>query len=179
MKAVKSLYAYIDKILQHTLTPLLPLLARLVFAATLLPFFINSAWTKIGASPFSPSIGAYAQILPQKAATLNYNPASFSWLDWLIVMAGTYGEIILPVLIVIGLMTRLAALGMTGFIFVMTFVDINGHNVMAGLLFDRHINSVIDQRVFWVFLLIVIAGYGAGRFSCDHLLCRKIPSGQS
>ena len=179
MKAVKSLYVYIDKILQHTITPLLPLLARLVFAATLLPFFINSAWTKIGSTPLLPSIGAYAQILPQKAAALNYNPAAFSWLDWLIVMAGTYGEIILPILIVIGLMTRLAALGMIGFIFVMTFVDINGHNVMAGLLFDRHINSVIDHRMFWIFLLVVIAGYGAGRLSGDHLLFRKTPSDQS
>ena len=176
MKPVISLYLLIDKTLSRVLPPILPLLARGIFAATLLIFFLNSAWTKLGSNPFSPSIGAYAQILPQKAAMLNYNPASFSWLDWLIVMAGTYGEIILPLLIVMGLMTRLAAIAMVGFVFVMTYVDITGHQVMSGMIFDRHINGIIDQRLFWICLLIVVAALGAGRFSLDYLLCRKSAS---
>ena len=179
MKTIISLYCSIDTISQRLLTPILPLMARLGFAATLLLFFLNSAKTKFGNSLLSPSIGGYGQILPNKAALVNYNTAGFKWLDWLIVMAGTYGEIILPILIVAGLMTRVAALGMIGFIIVMTFVDVTGHGVMIGALFDRHSNGIIDQRLFWILMLLIIAGCGAGRFSLDHILSRKISARRS
>lgn len=177
MPAAIKFYKFIEKILQHLLMPpLLPLMARLVFAATLLFYFYNSALTKFGNSLLSPSIGAYAQILPQKAAMVNYNPTAFNWFDWLIVTAGTYAEIILPILILIGLMTRLAAIGMIGFVIVMTYVDITGHHVMVGALFDGNVNGVIDQRLIWVFLLVVIAATGAGRISLDYLISHKIKS---
>jgi len=49
-----------------TLSPLvLPTLARLVFAAVLLIYFWSSALTKLGAHPFAPDPGAYAQIFPR------------------------------------------------------------------------------------------------------------------
>ena len=43
MKTIISLYCSIDTISQRLLTPILPLMARLGFAATLLLFFLNSA----------------------------------------------------------------------------------------------------------------------------------------
>ena len=54
--------------------------------------------------------------------------------------AGIYAGFILPVLIVAGSMTRLAALGMIGFIVVQSYVDVVFHHVDAatiGALFDR------------------------------------------
>ena len=45
----------------------------------------------------------------------------------LVVTVGTYSEFLLPVLIVLGLFTRIAALGMIGFTLVQSFVDITWH----------------------------------------------------
>ncbi|MEM6985258.1 MAG: DoxX family protein, partial [Pseudomonadota bacterium] len=92
------------------------------------------------------------------------------------VYAGTYAEFILPVLIVVGLFTRLAALGMIGFVFVQSFVDITGHHADAetiGAWFDRFSDAtILDQRAMWVFLLAYLAIYGAGKLSIDQLLRR-------
>ena len=155
------------------------LLARLVFAAVLFTYFINSAFTKVGAGIsgfFQVQDGAYFQILPTVMETYGYDTSGLPFFYDLIVYAGTYSEFLLPVLIVAGLFARAAALGMIGFIAVQSFVDINFHNADAktiGALFDRMPDSVIaDQRLLWVFVLVVIAVKGAGYVSLDALLSR-------
>ena len=95
----------------------------------------------------------------------------------LIVYAGTYSEFILPALIVLGLFTRIAALGMVVFVFIQSYVDITAHAAdekTIGAWFDRVQDSaILDQRALWVFLLIYLAIYGAGKVSLDHLFSRK------
>ena len=148
-------------------------IARFVFAAVLLRFFWSSALTKFDGI-FTPSIGAYAQIFPKKFESVGYDPSQMSGLDTLIVIAGTYGEFILPLLVVVGLLTRLASLGMIGFVIVMSIVDITGHNVDAmtiGTWFDRDSGSLIlDQRLLWAMLLLTLVFKGAGPVSLDRLL---------
>lgn len=158
---------------------LLGTLARLVFAGVLLVYFLNSARTKLGegvAGLWNLSAGAYVQILPQQMEAAGYDPSTLGTLDHLIVYAGTYAEIALPVLIVAGLFTRLAALGMIGFIAVMTWTDITAHGVDAatiGAWFDAQSGSVIaDQRSLWVFLLVALGISGPGPLSGDALLGR-------
>jgi putative oxidoreductase len=59
---------------------LLPLLARLVFAAVLLLFFWRSAMTKLGgglAGLFQPSDGAYVQIFPRAMEAAGYQPEPY------------------------------------------------------------------------------------------------------
>lgn len=156
------------------------LLARLVFAAVLLGYFLTSAMTKIGSGPLgflSVTDNAYFQILPTVVESHGYDVSQVPFLPWgLIVHAGTYAEIVLPVLIVAGLFTRLAALGMIGFVLVQSYVDIAFHNVDAktiGMLFDRFPDSVIlDQRALWIFLLAYLVMRGAGAISLDALLAR-------
>ena len=172
MNFIFSTYRLFERIAEFVFLPLLPLLARLAFAGGLLVFFLNSARTKFGTNPFSPSIGAYAQILPEKAAAGGYSLAAFNWLDWLIVMGGTYGELILPLLLVLGLCTRLAAAGMIVFVAVMTWVDITAHGVELGAFFNRHANEIIDMRGFWLICLVVLLAMGGGRISLDTLICR-------
>jgi putative oxidoreductase len=154
-------------------------LARLVFAGVLLVYFLNSARTKLGdglAGLWNLSAGAYVQILPKQMEAAGYDPSALGPLDHLIVYAGTYAEIVLPVLIVAGLFTRLAALGMIGFIAVMTWTDITAHGVDAttiGAWFDAQSGSLIaDQRSFWVFLLVTLGITGPGPLSADALLGR-------
>ncbi len=156
---------------------LLGLLARLVFAGTLLVYFLNSAFTKFDGGPFSISDAAYFQILPPIVEAAGFDVSQVSFFPWgLIVLAGTYGEVILPVLIVLGLFTRIAALGMTVFVIVQSYVDIAFHGVdgeTIGAWFDNISGAVImDQRAFWLFVLAFLVLKGPGLVSLDSVLGR-------
>lgn len=147
--------------------------ARVWFSAILLPYYFNSAMTKVAGDSF-PSAGAFAQIVPSIADQYLYDTAAIRFFPWhIIVIAGTLAEFILPVLIVLGLFTRLGALGMIGFIAVQTVVDITAHGAAAGALFDGLPDQLIDQRMLWVFVLLMLVIKGAGAVSLDHLLSRK------
>ena len=139
---------------------LLPAFARFSFAATLLLFFWRSALTKLGdgfSGLWTPSLNAYAQVLPKKFEAAGYDVSAMGVMDQLIVIAGTYGEFVLPLLIVLGLFTRLASIGMLAFLAVMTYVDITGHGVVTGVWFDGSPEGVVaDLRVYWVLALLVL-----------------------
>lgn len=154
----------------------LPTMARLVFAGVLFAYYWNSATTKVGASIFSPDAGAYIQIFPKAVEAAGYDFSQLTAFHTAVVLAGTWAEFLLPVLIVIGLFTRLAALGMLGFIVVQTWVDIFGHGLGSadiGAWFDVNPSALIfDQRAFWAFLLIYLAFRGAGPLSVDRVLAR-------
>lgn len=149
---------------------LLPSLARLVFGGVLLAYFLASALTKFD-GPFTPSVGAYAQIFPKAFEAAGYDPSGLSfWYD-LVVLAGGYAEIMLPILIVLGLLTRLAALGMMGFVLVQSLTDVHGHGADAGAWFDRASDALIlDQRGLWLVLLAILLCKGAGPLSADRYL---------
>lgn len=149
---------------------LLPSLARLVFGGVLLAYFLASALTKFD-GPFTPSVGAYAQIFPKAFEAAGYDPSGLSfWYD-LVVLAGGYAEIMLPILIVLGLLTRLAALGMMGFVLVQSLTDVYGHGADAGAWFDRASDALIlDQRGLWLVLLAILLCKGAGPLSADRYL---------
>lgn len=156
----------------------LGLAARLVFAAVLFGYYWAGALTKIGdgvLGVFTISDGAYMQILPSVMEANGYDSSAIATFPWgLIVAAGTYAEFLLPVLIVLGLATRLSALGMLVFVAVQSWVDVAFHGVDAatiGALFDRLPGSaILDQRLLWAFLLLVLAVKGPGRASLDALL---------
>ncbi len=148
---------------------LLPLLSRLVFAGVLFMYYINSGLTKIGDSLFSPSLGAYAQIFPKQMEAVSYDVSQMSGFHTLVVLAGTWAEFILPVLIVIGLLARPAALGMIGFIIVQSLTDIVAHGADGGTWFDGASDGIIaDQRAFWILGLLIVLFKGAGWLSIDR-----------
>ena len=149
---------------------LLPTLARLVFGGVLAAYFWASALTKFD-GPFTPSMGAYAQIFPKAFEAVGYDASQMGIWHWLVVMAGGYAEFILPALIVLGFLTRLAALGMIGFVVVQSLTDIWGHGAAAGAWFDRASDALIlDQRALWLMLLAVLLCKGAGPVSADRFL---------
>lgn len=160
---------------------ILPTLARFLFAAVLLGYFWKSGLTKLGGGLLGilqPSVGAYAQIFPKAMEAVGYDTSQLSMFHWAVVVAGTWAEFILPTLIVLGLLTRLASLGMIGFIAVQSLTDLFGHGGIEhaetlGAWFDRFPDHVIlDQRSLWVFLLITTVVKGAGPISLDRLLGR-------
>lgn len=155
---------------------LLPTLARLVFAGVLLIYFLNSGMTKLGdglAGLWTPSVGAYAQIFPKAIEAAGYDTEALSLWHKLVVLGGTWAEFILPVLIVVGLLTRLAALGMIGFVVVQSVTDVYGHGATdaIGAWFDRFADAAImDQRALWVLMLLILVFKGAGPLSIDRAL---------
>lgn len=72
--------------------------------------------------------------------------------------AGTTGELVLPVLLLLGLAGRFAALGLS----VM--------NVVAVISLAEIAPAALQQHVFWGSLLIGLALWGPGRWSLDRML---------
>jgi putative oxidoreductase len=181
MRALTSLYTAFFSIFERA-EWLLPTLARIVFAGVLLMYFWVAGMTKLGDGGLfgilEPSIGAYAQIFPKKMEAVSYDVTQFGMFEYLVVVAGTVAEFVLPALIVLGLLTRVAALGMIGFVVVQSLTDIYGHGATdekaLGAWFDRMPDALIlDQRAFWVLLLLILVIKGAGPISFDRALAPK------
>ncbi|MEM7321262.1 MAG: hypothetical protein AAF408_19835 [Pseudomonadota bacterium] len=148
---------------------LTPTLARIVFVAVLLVYYWNSATLKFDGSIFSASAGAFGQIFPKAAEAVLYDVSQMTIFQRVVIFLGTVAEFVLPALLLVGLLTRLAAIGMIGFIWVQTIVDVSGHGVAFGGLFDNAI-TLADQRTMWTFLMLVLVLKGAGPISLDRLL---------
>lgn len=158
----------------------LPTLARFIFAATLFWYYVNSGIQKFGegfAGLFAPSAGAYVTIFPKTFEAVGYDVTQLGTFHYLIALSGTWAEVILPVLILIGLFTRIAALGMIVVVIVQSVVDIFGHGLAEadiGKWFDNLPTAlIIDQRAFWIFLLAYLVFRGPGPFSLDRFLAPK------
>jgi putative oxidoreductase len=81
-------------------------------------------------------------------------------------VAGTFGELFFPVLLVLGLFGRLGALG--------TFA-VNAMAVISysHVLFQEGFEAAIGQHILWGTLLIGLSVFGPGRISVDAWLQRK------
>ncbi len=123
-----AVFGWLQRITENWL---LGLVARAVFAGTLFVYFYNSFLTKVDSRNgdyFTVTDGAFIQIYgDQVFEAVGYNFSSLEFWPWgALVYLGTYAEVILPVLIVLGFMTRIASWGMLIFIGVMTYKDITG-----------------------------------------------------
>lgn len=178
MRALISLHNSVFAALERA-DWLLPTLARLVFAGVLLMYFWVAGLTKLDGGPFTIDFGAYAQIFPRAMEAVSFDITQLPAWQHAFVYAGTYAEFILPALVVLGVFTRLAAIGMIGFIVVQSLTDLIGHGgaddaKVFGAWFDRASDSLIlDQRALWVMLLLVLVIKGAGPLSFDRALAPR------
>jgi putative oxidoreductase len=69
---------------------------------------------------------------------------------------GTAGELVLPILLVIGLATRFSALGL--------FVV----NAVAVIALQEIAPAAVQQHIFWGALLVGIAVFGGGKWTVDQ-----------
>lgn len=89
---------------------------------------------------------------------------------------GTVAEIILPIFLVAGLMTRLSALGL----FIFNIVAVvsypvlieKGFSLFQPVLVDGRLYGAIDHQIWGVLLLVVVL-FGQGRIALDSYLCKK------
>lgn len=179
IRMATSLHDAIFLNLERITVPVMTTLARFLFVAVLLLYYWNSGVTKLGEGFFGflfPSDGAYIQIVPKAVEAVGYDFSQLGAFHWLIAVAGTWAEFMLPFAIAIGLFTRLASAGMIGFVVVQTLTDLYGHGGIAhegtlGAWFDRFPDSIVlDQRAFWIFILLYLVFRGGGPLSADRLL---------
>jgi len=78
-------------------------------------------------------------------------------------VAGTAGELVFPVLLIIGLLTRIAALGLSA-------VNVLAVVSYTHVLFSEGFEAAIGQHYLWGALLLVVLVFGPGRWSLDAAL---------
>jgi putative oxidoreductase len=81
---------------------------------------------------------------------------------------GTFGELVFPVFLVLGLGTRFAALGLT---LVNLMAVVSYWHVLSMLA------PALAQHVFWGTLLLVTLFHGPGRLSLDQLVAPRLGLG--
>jgi putative oxidoreductase len=173
MTALLRAYARLAAALTRAGLVLVPTLARLAFAGVLLVYYWRSASTKLGEGLlgiFHPSVGAYAQIFPRQMEAVTYDIDKLTLYHWAVVEGGMLAEFLLPTLIVLGLLTRPAALAMIGFVALQTGTDLVAFGVAPGTWFDGETAGVLDQRGFWIFTLVSLVCLGGGPLSLDRIL---------
>jgi putative oxidoreductase len=77
---------------------------------------------------------------------------------------GTAGEILLPIILVLGLASRFGALGLSLV------------NIVAVISLAEIAPAALYAHVIWGLLLLQIVLFGAGKLSLDHLLKNKLSS---
>ncbi|MCH2163425.1 MAG: DoxX family membrane protein [Marinovum sp.] len=183
MTPIAQLYTRISAGLESNFDWVLPLLARLIFAGVLLVYFWNAGVAKLGdgvAGLFKVTAGGFGQIFPKQAEAVLWDVTQMTLFQKAVVLAGTWAEFILPTLIVIGLLTRLAAVGMICFIVVQSLTDLYGHGGILhaetlGSFFDAVPDSaILDQRALWIFLMVTLMIKGAGVLSVDHIMRTQV-----
>ena len=125
------------------LTPVVDLALRLAIAEV----FFKSGLTKIQSWDTTLTLFEYEYAVPLLP------PELAAWL-------GTAAELTLPMLLALGLLGRLSALGL--FLF----------NILAVVSYPDVSDYGRQFHILWGLILAVIVTRGPGRISLDHLLCR-------
>lgn len=82
-------------------------------------------------------------------------------------VAGTAGELVLPVLLLLGLAGRFSALGLSVV------------NVVAVISLAEIAPAALQQHQFWGSLLLGLVLWGPGKWSLDHLIVPRWVPGQA
>jgi putative oxidoreductase len=81
-------------------------------------------------------------------------------------VTGAAGEIVFPVLLAAGFLTRYAALGLS-------VVNVMAVVSYAHVLLSEGFEAALGQHYLWGSLLLVLAVFGPGRWSIDEFLRRR------
>ena len=141
---IVSLWQHITRALD-TLQPLAALAARLYVAYA----FFLSGLTKL--RDWGTTIALFTDeykvplLSPEVAAAM-----------------GTTGELVLPVLLVVGLVGRFAALGLSVI------------NIVAVISLSEIAPAALQQHITWGVLLAGLAIYGGGKYALDQVIVPKV-----
>jgi len=80
--------------------------------------------------------------------------------------AGTFGEIFFPTLLVLGLFSRLGAIGLS-------FVNVMAVISYAQVLLAPGAEAALGQHILWGSILAFLCVYGPGKVSLDYFLNKR------
>jgi putative oxidoreductase len=115
--------------------------------------FLKSGWLKISSWETTLSLFKDEYHVPLLPPTLA-------------AIAGTAGELLFPILLILGLAGRVGALGL----FAVNAMAVISY---AHVLYTEGFEAAIGQHYLWGFMLIMLAVYGPGAIALDHVLARK------
>ncbi|MDX2507248.1 MAG: DoxX family protein [Gammaproteobacteria bacterium] len=110
--------------------------------------FFTSGWTKIQSWETTKMLFAYEYNVPL------LNPELAAWM-------GTAAELTLPVLLLIGILSRPTALALFAF------------NAVAALSYPDISPAGVVDHIMWGVMSAAIFFHGAGKLSVDHLMLKK------
>jgi putative oxidoreductase len=120
--------------------------------------FLKSGWVKIGGLGFSGW---------ENTLYLFENEYRVPLLPpYVAAVTGTFGEFFFPALLILGLAGRIGAVGLF-------FVNVMAVVSYAHVLLSEGFEAAVAQHYLWGFMLLVLAVYGPGQLSADHLLARR------
>jgi putative oxidoreductase len=134
----------------NRMAPLFDLVLRLWVAWA----FFKSGLTKIQSWDTTLMLFEYEYNVPL------LSPSLAAW-------SGTIAELSLPVLVALGIASRVSALAL----FLFNAVAVYSY---ANFLFGPEGAAGLQQHILWGTLLLVTLFHGPGKLSVDHLLCRKL-----
>lgn len=147
LRALVNFNAAVGRLLDLLRSPAL-LAARIYIASVFLP----SGWLKL--SSWSSTLDLFTD--EYRVPLLSPEIAAY---------VGTFGELVFPSLLLLGLFGRLSALA-TSAVNAMAVIS------YAHVLFSEGFEAAIGQHLLWAVLLGALAIFGPGRFSLDELLQR-------
>lgn len=153
-----TLVPRIDRINERTAAALAPLKSLLLLALRLYVSwqFLKSGWLKLQDWETTRFLFEEEYKVPL------LSPA-------LAALLGTAGEIVFPILLVIGLLGRFAALGLSA-------VNVVALAAYAHVLLSEGFEAALGQHHLWGLMLLVLVVFGPGRWSVDGLISRQAPS---
>lgn len=137
---MKNIYISASKLLSTWGAPVADLAARIFVGME----FFKSGLVKLDSWSSTLMLFEYEYAVP----LLPVNVAAFM---------ATAGELILPVLLIAGFLTRIGALGLL---------------VMA-LVIEIFVYPGTQQHYYWMIILAMLLTYGPNKLSVDHWLCRR------
>jgi putative oxidoreductase len=79
---------------------------------------------------------------------------------------GTAGEIVFPLLLIVGLLGRYSALGLSA-------VNVMAVVAYAHVLMSEGFEAALGQHHLWGLMLVIVIVFGPGRLSVDAVLARR------
>ena len=115
--------------------------------------FLKSGWLKL------TSWDSTIELFRSEYQVPLLSPTLAAW-------AGTFGELFFPALLILGLFTRVAALGL----FAVNLLAVVSYWHVLG---QDGYEAALAQHVLWGYMLAVVLLCGAGALSLDHLLEKR------
>lgn len=127
--------------------------------------FLYAAWHKLSNMFMPPEWFVHLDF----PCPLSWLPAQLNW------AAAGWGELLFGLALVLGIFSRIAALGLLGITWVAVYTVHFDLGWAGWRLIDTEAGNGFKVPLMMALMLLVLLGHGAGRWSLEHLLDHDTP----